>query len=215
MKDSLDTIVEVHRLVNSNEMDILTGVDSFYNSAWNKLVLFGTIVIGVVGVIIPFWFQRLQNKTLKLNEQELKNAFDQKLNEVKESLEKMMAEKFEVLTDDLNLRIEELAEYTRAQIFHLQAIDLFQDGDYKSAFGDFLIASDGYLNANVHNNLLDILGVIYNDCLEKISSDDINEVRITHKIDINDLIEKIERQDKHGSYTTMVRNIRLKLIKLK
>ena len=51
-----------------NSFDILRNVDEFYKSAWDKLVLFGSGAIILVGIVLPY----LANLIIKIKQQKRK-----------------------------------------------------------------------------------------------------------------------------------------------
>ena len=74
MLDTLQTILDTVRTSSSNGLDILEKVDTFYNNAWNKLIIVGSVAITIVGIVVPLIIQWYQKRTLKLSEELLKKS---------------------------------------------------------------------------------------------------------------------------------------------
>lgn len=79
MSDTLHTIINAIQDNADRSIDLIDKVDNFYNNAWNKLILFGSILFAIVGVFIPLVIQWYQKRTLKLSEETLKNNLKKEL----------------------------------------------------------------------------------------------------------------------------------------
>ena len=71
MKDSLNNIVSKGSEM-TDTLEIINRIDQFYDSAWDKLIIIGTISFGIVGIVVPLIIQWYQKKSLKLSEENLK-----------------------------------------------------------------------------------------------------------------------------------------------
>jgi len=68
-----DTIV-----VKANDnIDVVAKIDVMYNNAWNRLIIFWTVLGAIIGIVVPWcvtWYQRNQ---LKIDKEELKKQIDE------------------------------------------------------------------------------------------------------------------------------------------
>ena len=62
-------------ITQPDPLDVLNKVDAFYNSAWNMLIIYTTILLALVGVILPILISWWQNRVLKFREESLKKEF--------------------------------------------------------------------------------------------------------------------------------------------
>ena len=75
--------------MDTTEIEILTAVDDFYQQAFNKLLWFIAALATVIGVIVPLVIQRLQNRSLKIQEDAIKTSVKKELiNEIGSDLKK-------------------------------------------------------------------------------------------------------------------------------
>src|SRR3989338_5044387 len=106
LQKTIDSLNIQHRLNEltiklDTQNNIATEVNSFYDSAWTKLI----IVISILGIILPVIIQFFQRKDLKELSKNLKENFDSKLIQLKENNE---------------LQINELIEKHEEKIGHLE-----------------------------------------------------------------------------------------------
>ena len=125
-------------------IEILNHLDTFYNNAWNKLILFTTILLAVVGILIPLIISWLQTRNLKLKEEnlrkELEADYKKKISVVKEDLLKEIKSQFEQKISDFETKQEVLRAELKGLHFHLQANATGVDS--KGKLTDFIIASE-------------------------------------------------------------------------
>ncbi len=214
MKDTLHKIISTIKVDASDNLDILNKVDSFYNSAWDKLIIIGSLAFTIVGIVIPFVIQWYQKKTLKLSEELLKKEIEAQTAKVRaeiiQELEALMNEKIKVY----EAKIEEFNSSLNAKAFHLQANLSSEKGHHQSALGDYITASFDYLLCNDYQNLLTVLNLISNSCITHLSTEEVNDLKITSGNDINALIEELEKKNNNGALTRIISDIKLKLQKL-
>jgi len=153
MIDSLKTITKVIETTSNDGIELINKVDSFYNSAWEKLVLIGTLSFAVVGIIVPFVIQWYQKKTLKLSENLLKKEIENQTLKIKGEIVEELSKKVEEKIKEYETKINELNASTNAKAFHLQGNLNREKGYFEQALGDFITASFDYLICNDYQNL--------------------------------------------------------------
>ena len=108
-----------------NPIEILEKVDLFYNNAWNKLIIFTTILLTIVGVVIPIIINWWQNRNLKLREkalkEDLKDFFNDELSKLKKEMETSIKEQFKEEIGKSKENQEEIKNSLQGTFFHLQA----------------------------------------------------------------------------------------------
>jgi hypothetical protein len=140
--DSLKLQNQIDQLTHKIETQnsIATEVNSFYDSAWIKLIF----VITILGIILPLIVQYFQRKNLKELTEDLKDKFDSKLENLKKdnelkidsSLQKYK-KKIKKIEAKNNVALTELESNT----FHLQGRALFNEKSYLISVGSYLYAA--------------------------------------------------------------------------
>jgi len=110
MNDNLNRTVENISDI-AREIDLIAKVDSFYNSAWNKLIIVGSVAFAIVGVIVPFVIQWYQKRTLKLSEEIMKKEFSEHKKILKEEIYKEVAHEIENKFEKLKIFYKEAIPY--------------------------------------------------------------------------------------------------------
>jgi len=88
MTETSEIIVRTVESSPYDAIDLINKVDAFYNNAWGKLILFGSISFAIVGIIVPLLIPLYQQRTLKLSEDLLKNEINNIKGEIFDELSK-------------------------------------------------------------------------------------------------------------------------------
>lgn len=197
----------------NNGMDLITAVDGFYNSAWNKLIIVGSVSLAIVGVLVPIIIQIYQKRVLKANEEVLKKDIETQVQNAKtellEYINDKMAENFQIFEE----KMAKLNASSTAKAFHLQGNTQFGNKEYSGALADYITASENYLICEDYNNIQIVLRLICEECLPHLSKEEIGDIAIGKNANIDVLLEKLDGQD-DGIFTSIIRSIRLKISKL-
>lgn len=198
----------------SEAYELLNQVDNFYNSAWQKLIIVGTVSFAVIGIIIPLIIQWYQKKTLKISENLLKAYIEGEVAKIKTDLLDSISQILDEKVKTFETKIENLNASMSAKAFHLQGNGQMNDGLYNNAFADFITSADFYLSCKEFNNLQVVLRFLDQNCLPKLSLEEIADIQITHGVDINLLLKKIEETEDNGFFKSIISSLKLKLTKL-
>lgn len=188
------------------EINILNQVNEFYNSAWEKLLVVGTIALTIVGIIAPIMMQWYQKRTLKLNEEHLREALRKEIEgskiQLKQEIEVLVNEKSKKVKQSLRRKVKILYYNSEGGLYYVQANNQIDIKNYYEATRSYAIAIDYYRKAK---NLLLIQEILPNliDCLKKIKKVDINELKKEDDVDLDEILIKVLNKDKYG----IVRNI--------
>jgi len=185
-------------------IEILQKVDEFYNSAWTKLL----IIVGIMGILFPIIFAIIQHWFLGIREgaikKELQSIFDVKLNEIKEKLISSIEEKFEEKSKEIIKLVKKETDLIDAGIYHVQANDSFEKGEYSDALESYIVAGEKYLNGTDYLNLGRVNDGI-KDTLKSIKKEDLEaiiEEESEPKKYISLLKKKNNPDDKNPTLTT-------------
>lgn len=179
------------------EIDIIQQIEQFYNSAWDKLIMTGSIIFGVFGILIPIIFQLLQNRSLRLQEKEIKldigNQLAKQKKELQGEIKKEYQDEIKRLTEDFDNKAMGL----QGMGHHLQGNGYLRDKLYISATHDFIWAAHSYLIAEDYHNLKTVTNLLLNTCFKKISKEDFNDLFHQHDMTFDEYFEKLKKADKN------------------
>jgi len=216
----IDTLAEqavvVEKPVN-NALEVLTQVNEFYNSAWDKLIFIILGAFTILGVFVPFVIQHFQNKSLKASEKELESKLNLKIADLKKALEENLDKKLEEniaeYINDFENKIEKIKESASGSAFHTQANTNNDKKWYKAATRDYVHASVSYTTAEDYINLKATLTGIL-DCMDNLKKEDINYLENVESINITETLDDIENKTTGGAFTRDIRAIKAKILKI-
>ncbi len=193
-----------------SSVEILNSVNEFYTSAWNMLIIYTSILLAVVGVIIPLILTWWQNRTLKFREEalknELQNIFDvkvKKLNtEFSEKVNEMIDEKLNKTEDFVSKKVSQAV----ATSFHIQGSNFLKQKDYFSAIRDYLYAGNKYLIAEDHLNLTRVNKVLLNN-IKHLNSEMLYDLKLLD-CGIEDYINAIQKNNTTDVFTEIIRKLK-------
>lgn len=198
-------------------IEILKSVDEFYNSAWNKLIIFTSILVAVVGVIIPILLTWWQNRTLKIREdaiqKELNSSLTITIKNIEEKLTNRINEEFDNKIEKIKSEMNQEVANIRAGTFHLQGNNNLKEKLYKLAIIDFFTAGENYLEGKDLLNLGRINNLIKNN-LGKLSKEELEELE-SENSEPSDYINKLEDSNENEVFTDLIRELKMSITKIK
>lgn len=213
MTDSLKVLDKFIESKSNDVIDLITKVDTFYNSAWQKLIIVGSVAFAFIGIVLPLIIQWYQKKTLSLSEELLKKEIESQVQQIKSKIIYEINHEIEEKFIENKKEISNLYSSTNAKAFHLQGNLMLEKKLYPSALEDYITASFSYLKCNDYQNLQTVLYLIDNSCMPYISLEDLDDIKTISGSDLNLLIEELKEKDVNGSLTKIIRNITLKIQK--
>lgn len=202
-----------------NNLNIINGVNEFYDSSWNKLIF----IIGVLGILLPIVIQYFQNKNLKLLLDEITKKFDKSILELKEeNTIKFNAEienfenKFKFL-EEQNITNSIRIKWTSNLI---QARSYLDKNNYSSALRGLFFAlsielqNRDRLNDNIRTTLNFIL-----QCVSKITQEDfdsaVKKLDENHDIVLDNIWASLSEQQDYETYSDVIEKIKNKINQIK
>jgi hypothetical protein len=207
----LQTFTNTIILDINDAINLIEKIDSFYNNAWNKLIIVVSIAITIVGVVVPFFVQWYQKRVMRQNEIALKKEMELQILKIKAEIEADIIKKMEEKNKENESKLKRIHASLNAKFFHLQANNNIQKNDFKGAIGDLIIAATDYLFCKDNQNLRRVLNIITTGCLPKLSRQEVDEIKISTGNDLDLLITLLEKNDKEKIYTDNIREIKVKL----
>ena len=203
---------------NTDISTFLNMVDTFYNNAWNRLVLYGALIIVIAGIVIPIILQFISKKIQqsrniemknKLRE-ELTNYIDLKVSNIEEKNKKFIDSYFsekEKIMKDILVNLENRISFSIGLNYHNLSVEMGKEGNISGAILYSISAGQNYLDADDETNLKIILGNIEGYCLniDKIKdSFEVGEVKKT----LDDFISKLEKKFSDKRYSIEIIKIK-------
>ena len=205
-------------ILSTDISTFLNMVDTFYNNAWNRLIIFGAIIFAVVGIFVPIILQFLsrriqQSKNIEM-EHKLREEFIKVVDLEAKSIEgkdkniidNYFEEKDKILENKLTQLNRDIS-FSTALSFHNLGLNNVKEGNIPKATLFYISAGDYYLNADNENNLKIILGNLGATCLDigkMKDSFEVNEV----KQSLNVFISRLEEMFPDKRYSSEIKKIK-------
>jgi len=178
----------------SDTLQILEKVNAFYNSAWSQLVFNMTIMLAIVGGLIPVLITMYQNRKFKIEQEAVKKRQAESLEQLKADVLLALKEDLKVSSAEIEKRLNEkvatLLAGTTAKILHLQGNGNRTANLYAPAARDYARAATHFLKANEEGNLRGAVGNIVK-CLPFLDSEQMENTEFLAEY-LNDLVTALE-----------------------
>lgn len=214
MKDTLNYIVESIKNNQSQGVELIQKVDSFYNNAWIKLIFIITIMFSIVGIIIPIFFQWLQKKSLKASEDLLKNEIQNSISKVKDEILKDLTTEIEGKFQNYEKEIKITRASANAKLFLAEGKVKLSMCYYDSALSDFISASVNCIEADNYPILTDALKHISTECLPNLSIEEITDLKTRNYCDISGFLADLEQKDEKLIFREIIGEMKVVISKL-
>ncbi len=189
---------------NTDISTFINMVDTFYNNAWNRLVLYGALIIVIVGIVIPIILQYTSRRVQQGKNIEMENKLREEFTSFVNLKGKSIEEKDKNIIDNYFKEKERIIEnklvQLRRDISHSKGLSFHNLGLRKATEGEILVstlfyisAGRSYLDAQDETNLKIILENIEKNCLGIDKIEDLFEFEEVKK-ELNSFISKIEKE---------------------
>jgi hypothetical protein len=193
-------------ITNIDFSALLNMVDTFYNNAWNRLIL----ILAIVGVAWPLILKVYSDYRVKVKEEKLEKRLSEKIQNLNERnlklinkksdanierMEKLISEKLKNMDIQLNV--------SKGFIWHFQAKLYYDKKQYKSALELYFAAFGFYFNGKNELNLQRVIKYI-KSCYAKVKDlSHLEEVENQHL----DLIKKLNEINENLRYKDVINDI--------
>lgn len=188
-------------------LEVLEKLDAFYTNAWEKLIIYNTVFLALIGIIIPLIIQWWQTRNLKIREEvlklELNDLFADKSKELEDKILGVIDEKFKTEIEKIEKKVERIKSELRGTQFHLQANILDSD---KEKMVSLVFAAEHYIDGEDFANLMTILSML-KESITKITKEDISNM-LAEKADLDALIKKLDEMENSGPFVRVVMEIK-------
>jgi len=203
---------------NTDISSFLEMVDTFYNNAWNRLALYGALIIILVGIILPIasqWVsQRIQQgKNIEIENKlrkELTNYVNLKGDTIEKKNKNIIDNYFkekETEIKDMSSLLNKRISYSIGINYHNLALQSIKEKDYYYVIRYSISAGINYINADNEAELKKMLRTIEKSCLDINKIKDPFEVEELKK-DLYNFISKLEEKYPDKRYSGEIRGIK-------
>lgn len=182
-------------------IDILHHIDDFYNSAWDKLIITGAIIIGAVGFLVPYLFNRHQQRQLILSKEQVEAELKEELRSLKNELNEENKKEIAQVSDKFKKENEEQYFRASAVMHFLQGLIFQTNSRFAHALEEFVISGKESLDVDYFYNLHRVIRNIQLCFKGGISKDEFNKLFEDRDYDYNTFINYISEKDKKKLYT--------------
>ncbi|MBA7526271.1 hypothetical protein ES705_18432 [subsurface metagenome] len=201
----------------------LNMVDTFYNNAWNRLVLYGALLVALIGIILPIasqWVsQRIQQgKNIEI-ENKLRKELTNYVNLKGDTIEKKNINIIDNYFKEKEMEIKDMESLLNKKIsysiginYHNLAIQSIKEKDYYYTMYYSISAGSNYVDADNEGELKKMLRTIERHCLDLNKIKDAFEVEELKKLLYN-IISKLETKYPDKRYSGEIRGIKKNLSK--
>jgi len=186
----IDTIVKkviVTEKPITDTLEILSKVNEFYTSAWDKLLLFG----GIIGFIVPLVIQHYQKKALKISEEALEKKINDGIEKAKQEIKKDISNHVEKKIKEFKSGVDETHDFFRGLFLQFNADKLYDSKKYYDATLDYIGSIDMYKYCNDLNGVKGSLENVV-DCFSKLSAEEIKKLKEGEDVDLRGTLESLE-----------------------
>lgn len=192
-----------------NSIDYLNQINEFYNSAWDKLIIGGGILITFIGIIVPILLQYWQLQTLKHREKLLFNEIESRINQSKSELKSLIEEIVEKENKKTKDEIVLILESTEGKILQTQG-NFFYSSNISTALHSYFRSIKKYLNANEYSLIRRVLPMM-NNCINKLSKKQIEELEENENINFHEFISELLQSEAGKVCENEIKTIRKSL----
>lgn len=200
-------------------LQLLERINAFYDSAWTKLVVAGTLLVVIAGFGVPVLLQWYQRKEAERREKQIVKELEDKSEQIRKDIAKEIMEeirnnltkqfdeerkKTEKTLQDFKSEMKKQADDIQGMIFHVQCYSSEALKDYKDTFIAGVTAIGYYVRSKGELNLGRVLSMV-KDCLKNLSAPEIDE-DITEYF--QNLLSSLETVNETGRYTDEIKTLK-------
>jgi low affinity Fe/Cu permease len=193
-------------------IEIVDKVRQFYTDAWNMLIVYVTILIAVVGVVIPFTIQWYQNRTFRREEEKLKESLaksnealiNRVINEKATDLQQKLDDHLGQATVSLK---QEIAR-SQAGAYMVQSSFLWKQARYVEALESGLSAIKSALQSGDQANVQRALNNVTNDILPHITTEQYERQPYIRE-GLDSTVAALKAEDRDRRYTNYIRSLQI------
>ncbi len=192
-----------------DSLSLLNKVDSFYNNAWLKLMVFVTFLLTFVGIVIPFLVQWVQRRFFVLREDRIRGDLKKYCDDLSAKIGNDIDEKIKKIRKEITKELNG----ANAGVYHVQGNYFMSQNNYVAATESSLDSILYYLGTDDQANTQKAFNMLLT-CLPKDYKEDIEKLEHDgYKFD--SIIKQIDEANNDGRYSNYLRDIKKELSAVK
>ncbi|MDL2144503.1 hypothetical protein QQY79_18395 [Flavobacterium tructae] len=188
-------------------LEILSKVNEFYDSAWNKLLIVAT----VIGFLVPFIIQIYQTWILNLNKKKLEQKIKEEVEKSKNEMEIAFQNTLNDKVGEFELKLKDLSIRTEIYLRYLHATRSIENQNYFGALNDLLNALNMFLDIDIKKNGKPNLKVYLNATLiglSSIAAVDFKRLSTEKNLNPNSILKKLKEKEGAEKYHDIIEEIK-------
>ena len=197
---------------NTTVFDVWQKVDQFYSTSWSHLLIYTSVLVALVGVIVPILIQSYQTRLFRSEEtallEKLRAQIATDLKIASSALEAADKVREKTVLDriaDESKKLEERIAETRSEalgsVYHIQGNQLEERKDHFGAVVSYSKACREYLGAKNEADLRRVLNGITNRYLSDVTREAVQEADSPSlQFELAELIKVLQGANEHGKY---------------
>lgn len=190
------TIRDTVLVKGTETLDLVTKVDSMYTGAWNRLLVFGGLIMAVSTIAIP-WYLGYLRKKQRLSDRKADIAFyEHRLLEMRAELNNDFGIRITKELEDYNVEVEKAISGAKAAHFYLLGDSAIAKKDYQNAFVNFITAINKALEAEDLGNVKAILIRTTEHCIPGLTIEALLAIQNVYNFKIDEVLDAVGSADK-------------------
>lgn len=214
MIDSLQKVHDTLYIKTIEQYELIDRVNSFYNSAWEKLILFGSIAIAIIGIAFPVILELLKKRQYRIDKQDLIKNLKEDLDNTIDILSKETEKNINTKLSKVDNQLKLIEQKSKAGIYFMQGRLSIDSGNRFQALPNFLTSLKSSMLCNDVANIISALQIIRVECLPFLSLEALDILKGTYNMDIDSFLSEITSFDKTGVFSFEISQIKIILKKM-
>jgi len=200
-----------------NGLDVVLRVNEFYNSAFNQLLVFLSIVVGFAGIVVPILMQFQNRREIRLKEEAIEAKIEQLLAKLGTELKAQTRADFECEKVKFDKEIASIDERVGKQIarptahsYFLHANTYSSAGQHNQSVAFYCWAIRDYLKCEDLRNCRRATQALIGT-LTKITKQDLESTKLNLREALNKTLAIFEKANSNDIWTDVIEEIKAKI----
>lgn len=199
----------------ADNLEIIQQVEQFYNSAWNKLIITGSVVFVIIGIAVPIFTYYMKKGALKIQKDKILAEIDEKLKEEKKKLREEIKKGYEKELSKLKSELDKEIKLVRGFTGHLQASASYDQKNYIEAVKDMLTSLEFYLHANSISNVQVAYDLLIEKIFKFISKKDVENIFTMLDTTLEEYFSDLKKQSNNDLTDRLIIELKTEMKKIK
>lgn len=203
-----------------NGLEVVKQVSEFYSSSFNQLLIVGSVLAALIGIVLPLLIQFYQSREMRIQTGRLKSELDAEsaklLDVVKAELHKELDAKFaeekKTIVEALEKNtatIEKRLMKAEGNVYHIQGNGNLVRGKLHEACNDFCKAIELYCKSGNGSDMARLLKAITAQILPTLTKNDLEKEGLDDRLD--KIMKEADKLEHNGFLNDTLRDLRAAL----